>query len=127
MQCSKPRLTARVLGCFSFYSPHGKLPCSNRLIAWSNPAISFWRPSIKYVSTFFATFDTPSPMSALFYNSPSSLSPQFLTPSHKKWGRTLWVTNLVFFVLNSCLTVISVEMGTCIFASKFRPRITQPF
>ena len=36
-------------------------------------------PSIKYVSTFFAIFDTPLPHVSTFFNYPSALFPEFLT------------------------------------------------
>ena len=45
--------------------------------------------SIKYVSTFFAIFDTPSSMSALCFTYPSSLFPQLLILPKKCW-RILW-------------------------------------
>ena len=41
-------------------------------------------PSIKYVSTFFTIFNTPFPMSALFYTYSSSIFPQSLTPPPEK-------------------------------------------
>ena len=47
-------------------------------------------PSIKYVSTFFAIFDTPLQHESTFYTYPSALSPQFLTPPSLKCSDLLY-------------------------------------
>ena len=47
-------------------------------------------PSIKYISFFFAIFDTPSPMSSLFHTHPSLLFPILLPLPPKKSADVLY-------------------------------------
>ena len=111
----------------------GKMPLQNCFLETDNATIPYGKtergPSIKYVSTFFAIFDTPSHKSALFYTYPSSLFPQFLTPpplssdvlyGRPQGARQIGKLMLICLILGRSKVVISSVEKNVGFKSTFR-------